>query len=83
MQPSCGGVVAAASHFSPAAGGVRAWRGDKPVELPVRRDADEGGDGLHADDGVVVVEERTKAMHTPREDERRHEVPPLPVLQVK
>lgn len=69
MKPSCGSIVAA-SRPSPAAGWVEAWRGDKPVEFPVRSDADEGGDGFHADDGVIVSEEGTKAVHASREDER-------------
>lgn len=82
MQPSCDSIVAA-SHSSPAAGGVKTWRGDKPVEFLVRGDADEGGDGFHSDDGVFVSEEGTKAVHASREDECRHELPSLPVLQVQ
>ena len=60
-----------------------AGRRAEPIERLVRRDIDERVDGLHAYDGVVVREEGTEAVQPPRENERRYEIPPLPVLHVQ
>lgn len=84
MQLGLGGVVASRPAAG-AAGGTAAAADDgaEPVEVLVGSDADEGGDGLQADDGMVVSEERAEGVQPSREDEGRHEAPALAVLQVQ